>query len=517
MKLTTFLIFWCCLHLSAASLSQTVTLKADKQPLPQVLAAIKQQTGYLIMYNDRFVRQDMVVSVDAKDKPLEDVLNHVLNPLKLTYHIEGNTIAVKKMKVSPPTRRTILPTVVEAPTTQQRVVSGRVIDEAGNALEGVTVSLKGTSSVVTTDGNGTYQISISEEPNTLVFSIVGFESSEFAIGDQRIVNVAMKASISDLDEVVVVGYGTQKKVNLTGAVTQLDGEELKDRPVSNITQALQGTIPNLNIVIGSGQPGTSGTLNIRGNTSITSSGEPLVLIDGVPGEIDRVNVRDVESITVLKDASASAIYGARAAFGVILITTKRAKAGDMMLSYNNNFGWTTHGTNTDFLTSAYDHIRLNEESYYNALGRYWTGYTEEDYEEIYARRNDKVEHPDRPWVMIKPDRSGRDVYKYYGNFDWFNWFFSEWRPKQEHNLSITGSSEKVRYYLSGSLKNEVGLMKQNPDSYRRYNFNGKVDVDLFPWFTVSNNTRFFNSNYRYYGKEGGMFPTTYNNLSTNQT
>ena len=283
-----------------------------------------------------------------------------------------------------------------------------------------------------------------------------------------------------------------------------------------MSQALQGTVPNLNIVIGSGKPGTSGTLNIRGNTSVTGSGTPLVLIDGVPGDIDRVNVRDIESVTVLKDASASAIYGARAPFGVILVTTKKAAPGSSTITYSNSFGWATQSTNTDFITTAYDNIRINEESYYNALGRKWTGYTEEDYNEIFLRRNDKTEDPARPWVMIKPDRNGNDVYKYYANFDWFNWFYSKWRPKQEHNLSISGSTEKINYYLSGGIKDEQGIMKQNPDIYKRYNFIGKVEIKLFPWLVVSNNTRFFNSNYRYFGKEGGMFPTVYNNLSTNQ-
>lgn len=395
-------------------------------------------------------------------------------------------------------------------------VEGTITNQEGEPLIGVTVQVKGTGKATTTDARGHFVLNDIEANAVLVLSYVGFETQEVKVAGKPNLQVVMASASQALGEVVVVGYGTQKKVNLTGAVSQINAEDLKDRPLTNMTQALQGEIPNLNIVIGSGKPGTSGTLNIRGNTSITSSGEPLVLIDGVPSEIDRISVNDVESITVLKDASASAIYGARAAFGVILVTTKRASKGTPVISYNNNFGWTTHATNTNFITTAYDNIRINEEAYFNALGRNYTGYTDEDYEEIYNRRNDKVEDPSRPWVMIKPDRKGDDVYKYYGNFDWFNWFYAKWRPKQQHNISIMGSSGKINYYLSGSINNETGIMRQNPDAYKRYNFIAKVEAELSSWFTISSSTRYFKSNYTYYGKEGGMFPTVYNNLSNNQ-
>lgn len=484
-----------------------VTLHFEKATIQQVLKTLEDQTGHVFLYKDDIFDPTKKYSVDFTDESFEEVLKSVCATAGVDYEVRSNRqiILTEKEKET-----------VTTITLQQRTVTGVVTDQRGLPLPGVTIVVKGTTTGTVTNADGNFSLAIPPSAQILTFSFVGMRTQEIPVEGRTTFTVVMEEETIGVDEVVVVGYGTQKKVNLTGAVTQLSAQDLQDRPVTNMTQALQGTIPNLNIVIGSGQPGTSGTLNIRGNTSITSSGEPLVLIDGVPGDIDRVNVRDVESVSVLKDASASAIYGARAAFGVILVTTKKASTGVPVISYNNNFGWTTHATNTEFITSAYDNIRINEESYYNALGRNWTGYTEEDYAEIYARRNDKTEHPDRPWVMIKPDRNGRDVYKYYANFDWFNWFFAKWRPKQEHNVSIMGASDKIRYYLSGGVKDETGIMKQNPDSYLRYNFNGKIEAELFPWLTISNNSRFFNSNYRYYGKEDGMFPTVYNNLSTNQ-
>ncbi len=511
MRLSVLLILLAVFTSSASVYSQAtrLTVKMKDAPLSKVFDAIEKQSEFYFFYNRDYFNDTRLVTVDFENELVEKILQELFKDEPIIHEIYDRNILLRIPESTlTAEQREVL--------QQQRAVSGKVTDQSGQPLPGATIGIKGTTQGTVTNADGEYFISSLPDDATLVFSFVGMRTQEVVVGNQATINVEMVVDAIGMDEVVVVGYGTQKKVNLTGAVTQISTDELQDRPVTNMTQALQGAIPNLNIVIGSGKPGTSGTINIRGNTSITGSGDPLILIDGIPGEIDRINVRDVESVSVLKDASASAIYGARAAFGVILITTKKAPTGVPVISYNNNFGWTTHATNTDFITTAYDNIRINEESYYNALGRYWTGYTEEDYNEIYQRRNDKTEHPDRPWVMIKPDRKGNDVYKYYANFDWFNWFYSKWRPKQEHNISIMGSSEKIRYYLSGGFKDETGIMKQNPDSYIKYNFIGKIEAELFPWLVISNNTRFFNSNYRYYGKESGMFYTQYNNLTNNQ-
>ena len=399
-----------------------------------------------------------------------------------------------------------------SPASEDIVVSGVVRDSRGEPIPGVTVSVQGTSTGTATDLDGRYSLAV-PEGSTLVFSFIGFVSQRMVVENQSTIDVTLEEDVAALEEIVVVGYGTQKRINLTGAVSQVSGEQLENRPVQNLTQSLQGTIPNLNVTFGSGKPGQSGNLNIRGNTSI-NGGSPLVLIDGVPGDIDRINTYDVESVTVLKDASASAVYGARAAFGVILVTTKKAKEGKAIINYSNNFGFKTHLTNTDFITSGYWNAKLNDEAMYNALGNTNTRYTDEDYEELWQRVNDKTEHPDRPWVVVKPNANGRDMYRYYGNFDWFNYLFNERRPTHQHNLSVSGSSDKIRYLVSANMSGEEGIWKINPDNYSRYNMRSKIDVDLNKILTVSNNTRFFKSNYSWFGLENN-FPTVTNNVAAN--
>src|SRR5690606_26110749 len=268
--------------------------------------------------------------------------------------------------------------------------------------------------------------------------------------------------------------------------------------------------PNLNVVFGSGQPGTSGSVNIRGNTSINGGG-PLILIDGILGTLDRINVNDVESVTVLKDASAAAVYGARGAFGVILVTTKKgSKDGTSTVDYTANYGFTRHATNTDFITSGYWNAKINDDAMYNALGYRTTRYTDDDYQELLARVNDKTEHPDRPWVVTKPNASGQDMFRYYANFDWFNYLYDDSRPKNDHNLSITGKTGNTSYSLSGGKSSEQVIFNINPDEYDRYNLRANLSTDVKEWLTVRNNTHFFKSSYDWNG-----LATNFNAVSNN--
>src|SRR5690606_32284986 len=187
-------------------------------------------------------------------------------------------------------------------------------NSAGEPLAIVSVMEKDTTTITMTDEHGDYKLTVSSSDAVIVFTSIVSEKQYIAWDRSSTMYITLKTMLTEVDEVVVVGYGEKKKVNLTGAVSQISGEEFEDRPVTQLTQALQGTIPNLNVVFGSGQPGTSGSVNVRGNTSINGGG-PLILIDGILGTLDRVNVNDVESVTVLKDASAAAVYGARGAFG----------------------------------------------------------------------------------------------------------------------------------------------------------------------------------------------------------
>ncbi|MDR1938712.1 MAG: TonB-dependent receptor plug domain-containing protein [Tannerellaceae bacterium] len=296
---------------------------------------------------------------------------------------------------------------------------------------------KGTSNGSITDIDGKYALTVSPSA-ILQISYIGYITSEEPVNNRLLVNIRLEENAQNLDEVVVVGYGVQKKVNLTGAVAQVTAAELENRPVSNATQILQGAMPNVNITFATGEPGAGGNINVRGIASI-NGGDPLVLIDGVPGDINRVNPRDIESVSVLKDAAASAIYGARGAFGVILVTTKNAKSGKMSISYGTFFATSSPTVRTDFLTTGYDHVTLNDEAFWRATGNTYTRYTEEDYAELEARRYDKTENPARPWVVVK-NVNGRDIYNYYGNYDWWNTVFNDKQPSQSHSVNLSGGS-----------------------------------------------------------------------------
>ena len=305
-----------------------------------------------------------------------------------------------------------------------------------------------------------------------------------------------------MDEAVVVGYGTQKKVNLTGAISTVEASDLANRATSTLGHMLQGSVPGLNVTMSSGRPGNSPAVNIRGMNSI-NGGNPLILIDGVEGSLDRVNPNDVESISVIKDASSSAVYGARASFGVILVTTKTGgnTDGKAKLSYSGKFGFTAPTTSTDYETRGYYSVYVNDLFMYNATGSKYTHYTDADMEQLWARRNDKVEDPARPWVIID-QRNGRDEYVYYANTDWYHYLFQDIKPTQTHNISFSGGNDRFKYYVSGSYYDEEGMFRENTDKFSRIDFRSKLSFDVTDWLNISNNTSYYKSWYSYPGSSG---------------
>jgi TonB-linked SusC/RagA family outer membrane protein len=382
---------------------------------------------------------------------------------------------------------------------QSIVVTGRIINAQGESLPGVSVNLKGTPGVgVSSNDKGEFQLTVPNKESVLVFSMIGFTPQEITVGDKERIDVTLLEDKNELESVVVVGYGTQRKVNLTGAVSQIDSEVLEDRPVSNITQAIQGAMPNVNVNFGNGRPGTEGSVNVRGYASINSArAAPLILIDGVPGNLNNINPRDVESISVLKDAAAAAIYGARGAFGVMLVTTKSARGGKTSINYSNNFGWAGSTVSTDFITDGYDAAILNDEAFIRATGNSYTGYSEEDYAELLKRKTDKS----LPDVVIQ-NRNGRDQYVYYGSTDWWDVLYRDTQTSMEHALSFTGGSEKFDFYISGRMYDKNGIMKVQQDEFKSYNFRSKVSGEVAPWLRISNNTQFNYNNYTFPGWNG---------------
>lgn len=365
-------------------------------------------------------------------------------------------------------------------------VSGKITDAVSKEpIPGVSVLEKGTSNGTITDVDGAYTLTLKSETPVLVFSFVGYATREVPVNGQQTIDVLMEEDRNQLQEVVVVGFGTEKRVNLSGAVDQVDSRVLESRPIANIAQGLQGMIPNLNIQFGSGSPGQAASVNIRGITSL-NGGDPLILIDGVPSdaaELNRLPPTDVATMSVIKDASAAAIYGARAAFGVILITTKSGDAPGAHIKYMNNITWNKATVMPDMVTDPYIFSRLLELSTDNTP---WDNVNYSD--QYYAYAKQRSDDPSVPGVRVNP--ASPDQWEYMGNRDWTKYFLSDYTFSQSHNLSINGTSDNqaVKYYVSGAYNRQNGPLTIAKDYFDLYGLRSKVTFDLYPWLMIGNNT-----------------------------
>ncbi len=328
MKLTTVLLIATCLQVSAKSYSQTVTLKENNISLVKVFEEITKQTGYQFFYADEVLSTAKPVNVDIKNAGIRAVLDICFKDQQLDYTISEKTIVIK--------RKAVIPAVNLPPTAPTAIeVNGKITDENGQPLVGVTVLLKGTNIGTKTDANGNY--SIEAPPNsTLVISYVGYETTEIKTGSRTIISVELKLAVTQGEQVVVVGYGTQKKSDVTGAVSKVEIEKATAIPTTNVAEMIRGQAAGVQVTLGSARPGGTSDILIRGRNSITGGNAPLIVLDGFPiPDINDVNPDDIASIEVLKDAASQAIYGARASNGVILITTKKGKTGKFKVGLNN--------------------------------------------------------------------------------------------------------------------------------------------------------------------------------------
>ncbi|GGB96573.1 SusC/RagA family TonB-linked outer membrane protein [Dyadobacter sediminis] len=378
-----------------------------------------------------------------------------------------------------------------------RQVSGKVNDAAtSEGLPGVNVVIKGSQTGTVTDANGSYSLDIPEEGAVLVFSYVGYLSQEVDAGTKSVIDVQLAADSKSLSEVVVVGYGTQKKVNLTGAVDQVGQEVLQNRPITNIAQGLVGAVPNLNLRMLDGKPTQSPSFNIRGTTSIGQGGSALVLIDGVEGDPRVLNPNDIESISVLKDAASASIYGARAAFGVVLITTKMPVEGKTTLSYSTNYSIKSPTTVPDNLTDSYPWAQGFSDAWsrWNDNGSTPTAINKTiSFSPAYlAEIKRRYEDPSLPRVEVNPTTG---EYQYYYSTDWYKELYKERFSAQDHNLSVSGGSNKATFLVSGRYNGQSGLFRYNSDDYQMYNLRAKGSIQLTPWLRIDNNTEYSSQKY----------------------
>lgn len=316
--------------------AHSVTIRLSNSNTKQILKEIERQTDYLFVYNETEIDLNRRVKVDTKKQSVNTVLDQLFNGTPITYVIEGNNILLTSRKTA--NQRTQKRNSTQQNSNETRTIHGVVSDEKGEPIIGASVQENGTNRATVTDLDGRFSLKVAYNA-TLTVSYIGYSSQQMKVGQRKTLDIMLREDAKVIDELVVVGYGKQKKLTMTGAVAAVSGDVLNNRPIGNIAQGLQGVVPNLNITFNSGQPSAGAGINIRGNTSL-NGGSALVLIDGVEGDISMLNPQDVESVSVLKDASSAAIYGARAAFGVMLITTKQGKANQKVkVSYSNNLAW----------------------------------------------------------------------------------------------------------------------------------------------------------------------------------
>lgn len=315
------------------SYGQTITLSAKKISVEQVLLVIENQTGYHFFYNKEEIEKSGFVSITVRNASIETVLNECLKNLPLTYKIFDKTIVIKA-KVMPKT-----------PAVPAFKVEGAITDEQGNALGGVSIDVKDSSAGVISDERGSYSVVVPGKQTILVFSHIGYKKREIYVGDQSEINLSLIREVINLNEIITIGYGSVRRRDLTGSVGSVVMEDIEKAPVRSFEEALAGRVAGVTASVADGQPGAPVTITIRGNNSITQDNSPLYVVDGFPMENpdnNAINPAEIESIAVLKDASSTAIYGARGANGVILITTKKGKYGKPVFVLNVSSGFQQH-------------------------------------------------------------------------------------------------------------------------------------------------------------------------------
>ncbi|HIX86469.1 MAG TPA: SusC/RagA family TonB-linked outer membrane protein, partial [Candidatus Parabacteroides intestinigallinarum] len=385
--------------------------------------------------------------------------------------------------------------VVQQSTKQ---ISGVVLDAAGIPIIGANVIVKGTTNGVITGIDGDFQLNVPENA-ILEISYIGYIKQEIPVTGKNIFKIILNEDTQNLDEVVVVGYGSQKKVNLTGAVEQVTSDVFDGRPTANATQMLEGVVPNLNISLADGKPGRTADFNVRGTGSI-NGGSALVLIDGVEGDPSMLNPNDIESVSVLKDAAASAIYGARAPFGVVLITTKNATEGKPKVTWSSSYSLQTPQNVPDVVSDGYIWAQHFYDAYYNYNHSNPSGINKTQQFSVAWLEEYRRRHETGDFGTVISDGSigtaGRYVY-YPEGTDYYDIMYKDHVFAQNQNLSISGSDDKFDYYLSGRFYSYDGLFDsdEQTDKFKTYNMRFKAGYQLTPWLKVNNNFEFSHNKY----------------------
>lgn len=438
MKLTVLLLLLGLMQLSASVLAQNsrMNLAMENQSLKTILKQIEQESNYRFFYSEDMMSLEQKVTIDLKNKKIEEILDALFANKGMTYQLMENNLIVLRP--------------LNAPAFQGEIsVQGIVTDENGIALPGVTVVIKGSTTGTITDPEGSYVIKAPADA-ILVYSFVGMRSQEQSVKNRTTINISLEPETIGLEEVVAVGYGVQKKATLTGSIGSIKAEDLVKRPVANSTELLQGQVAGLITRQTSGLPGADGTtLNIRGY------GSPLILIDGIQGSLGQIDPNDIESISILKDAAA-AIYGARAGNGVIIVTTRRGAEKASSINYHGSYSVASPTFLPD-LVGAREWAELLNES----------GLNPDDYSPDHVTYN-----PETKTLTNVLDGSN------YKGYDWADALYRKWTPQQQHNISASGGNQNIKYFVSVGFTDQESNFKSGDYDFNRYNIRSNIDASI---------------------------------------
>lgn len=434
MKLTVLLMTIAMLQVRAAGHAQTVTLSKQNISLDKVFREIGKQTGYTFLYTEEQLSHARTVNLNVKSMPLEEALDLCFRNQPLTYAIADKIIVVKRRALAEP-----------GALVRDTEIKGTVKDEKGEPLPGVTIQVKGTSKGVVTNGQGNFLITVQDENAVLVISSIGFDGQEIALAGRKEISVTLLASASKMNELVVVGYGEQRKSTLTNAITSISSKEFEEQPVNRFDQVLQGRAAGVQVTNSTGAPGGSVRIRIRGSNSINGDNSPLYVVDGFIGaEFFAINPDDIASIQVLKDASATAIYGSRGANGVVIVTTKKGSKGGLKVNFTSRLSSSQVIKKMDLLNAGDFAQVANEHA--TAVGT-TAPFTDAQVADFRAK----------------------------GGTDWQDEIFRT-AMGQEHMLSLNGGNEKTGYFISGNYLDQDGVI--NNSSYKRYTLRSNINSQL---------------------------------------
>ncbi len=425
-----------CLNASAKGYSQQVSISEKEVTLEKVFKEINRQTGYTFVYTESLLKKGKKVSITVLNASLEQVLDVCFKDQPITYTILNKMVVIKDKEISLQKEYVYVSPPVN--------ISGRVTNNKGEPLQGVSVLIAGTKKGTTTNIDGRYVLTVPNAENiVLEISNVGFQTKTVNVGKQIEINITLEEAIAGLDQVVVVGYGTQRKVSLTNAVSQVSGVELTKRPVSNVQQALQGLDPGVTVLDQGGVPGRSNaTIRVRGVTTLNNN-NALIIVDGIEQSLAEINPEDIESISILKDAASTSIYGSRAANGVVLVTTKRGKSGKVTVNLNTAYSL-QRTINSPKMMGLRDYMKEQAIAYQKAGSPVPEKFTEESI---------------NTWV------NATDRYKYPLPNTWFQTLFHV-APRFDNTLSVSGGNEKFKSRVSIRYMNQDGVIPNTEQKLR---------------------------------------------------